>query len=276
MIMRKETHFFRGDIPPSCCRSAITKHSILALPLAVVFSCSLHLVDAFAESDDAWFFTAEEVEAAHQYQEHYGERIPNPLPARDCMFGQNEIMATYRRAEFLVPCRFIMEITRHLKEMLAVGAAKYLFPLDADHAHLAVPSELWATKYSRLPAEQVLLALLREPELVALYHTAEHLEISDPKTGKVNEEARAWKEKRNVLAFFDGRPIRILPSHPAGHGVGMPAGYNSYGGFNFLANSRGELLIFNHNKVVTFDVSLEIAEETERLYLDRQLIRANP
>ena len=72
-----------------------------------------------------------------------------------------------------------METTRHLKEMLAVGAAKYLFPLDADHAHLAIPMELWATKYSKLPSEQILSALLREPQLVALYHTAEHLEISD-------------------------------------------------------------------------------------------------
>jgi hypothetical protein len=64
--------------------------------------------------------------------------------------------------------------------------------------------------------------------------------------------------------------------HPAGHGVGMPAAYNAYGGFNFLANPRGELFIFVRNKVVTFDLSLEPEAETERLDLDRQLIRANP
>ena len=225
---------------------------------------------------DTWFFTAEEVEAAHQYQENYGERIRNPLPARDCMFGQNEITAKYSGTQFLVPCRFITEATRHLKEMLAIGAAKYLFPLDADHAHLAIPMELWATKYSKLPSEQILPALLLEPQLVALYHTAEHLEISDPKTGSVNEAAKAWKEKRNVLGFFDGRPIQILPPHPAGHGVGMPAGYNSYGGFNFLANPRGELFIFHNNKVITFDVSLELEDEADRPSFNRQLIRTSP
>jgi hypothetical protein len=241
----------------------------------VIFFCSLH-PQAFAAADDAWFFKAEEIEAAHQYQEYYGERIRNPLSARPCMFGKKEIMATYRRAQLPVPCGFIMEITHHLKEMLAVGAAKYLFPLDADHAHLAVPTELWATQYSRLPADQVLFALMREPELVALYHTAEHLKITDPTTGKVNQDVKAWKDKRNVLAFFDGRPIRILPPHPAGHGVGMPAAYNAYGGFNFLANPRGELFIFVQNKVVTFDLSLEPEAETERLDIDRQLIRANP
>ena len=225
---------------------------------------------------DTWFFTADEVQAAHQYQENYGERIRNPLAARDCIFGHNEITAKYRGEPFLLPCRFIIETTRHLKEMLAVGAAKYLFPLDADHAHLAIPTELWATEYSKLPSERILPALLRDPRLVALYHTAEHLEISHRKTGAINPEAKAWKEKRNVLAFFDGRPIRILPPHPAGHGVGMPAGYNSYGGFNFLANPRGELFIFHNNKLITFDVSLENDHEVEWPSLARDFTATNP
>ena len=69
---------------------------MLSLRFAVILSCGLHL-DAFAASYDAWFFTAEEVEAAHQYQEYYGERIRNPLPARDCMFGQNEIIASVQK-----------------------------------------------------------------------------------------------------------------------------------------------------------------------------------
>jgi hypothetical protein len=34
-----------------------------------------------ASRDDNWYFTAEEVEAAHQYQESYEERIRNPLRA---------------------------------------------------------------------------------------------------------------------------------------------------------------------------------------------------
>ena len=275
MIRLRRSHFLDSDPEPATVALRRSRQFILGLLLGVNILV-LRSAALAASPYDTWFFTAEEVEAAHQYQENYGERIRNPLPARDCMFGQNEITAKYNGTQFFVPCRFIMETTRHLKEMLAVGAAKYLFPLDADHAHLAIPMELWATKYSKLPSEQILSALLREPQLVALYHTAEHLEISDPKTGAVNEAAKAWKEKRNVLAFFDGRPIRILPPHPAGHGVGMPAGYNSYGGFNFLANPRGELFIFHNNKVVTFDVSLELEDEADRPYFNRQLIRATP
>jgi hypothetical protein len=253
------------------------KNRRLALVLLLGVYTLLFQSAALAASPyDTWFFTAEEVEAAHQYQENYGERIRNPLAARDCIFGHNEITAKVRGEPFLLPCRFIIETTRHLKEMLAVGAAKYLFALDADHAHLAIPTELWATEYSKLPSERILPALLRDPRLVALYHTAEHLEISHRKTGAINPEAKAWKEKRNVLAFFDGRPIRILPPHPAGHGVGMPAGYNSYGGFNFLANPRGELFIFHNNKLITFDVSLENDHEVEWPSLARDFTPTNP
>ena len=78
-----------------------------------------------------------------------------------------------------------------------------------------------------------------------------------------------------MLGFFDGRAIEILPPHPAGHGVGMPLGYNSYGGFNFLANPRGELFLFLNNKVVTFDLSLDMGDEAEWPNVDRRLIRAN-
>src|SRR5215510_13100672 len=259
--------------------TAVNKWRLRQLTLDLLLGASILLLQSAtltASPYDTWFFTAEEIEAAHQYQGNYGERLRNPLSARDCMFGQNEMPAKHNGTQFFVPCRFIMEATRHLKEMLAAGAAKYLFPRDADHAHLAIPMELWVTKYSKLPTEQVLPALLREIQLVALYHTAEHLEIADPKTGVVNEAAKAWKEKRNVLGFFDGRPIRILPPHPAGHGVSFPTGYNSYGGFNFLANLRGELFIFHNNKIVTFDVSLELEDESERSSFTGQLIRTLP
>jgi hypothetical protein len=123
---------------------------------------------------------------------------------------------------------------------------------------------------------QILFALLREPTLVALYHTAEHLKIRDPKTGKINVEVKQWKEKRNVLGFFDGRPIQILPPHPMGFGVGMPAQYESYGGFNFLASHRGELFLFVNNRAITFDVSLENDHGVAWPSLARDFTPANP
>ncbi len=227
--------------------------------LFLMLSATLH-----AQSDlDPWYFTAAEIQTAYRYQEMFGERVQNPLKARDCLFGKKEFVASYRGNEFLAPCSFIKETIRHLKEILETGAAKYLFALDADHAHLAVPVDLWESKYSKLPREKILPALLREPALVALYHTAEHLVITDPKTGKVDPEAKRWKEKRNVLGFYDGRPIKILKPNPSGAGVGVPESYESFGGFNFAANPKGQLHVFVANKAIVFDMTLDIGDVGE-------------
>lgn len=93
---------------------------------------------------------------------------------------------------------------------------------------------------------------------MALYHTAEHL---DPSVLNQNDsDVKRWMEKRNVLGFFDGRPIKVLPANPFGHGVGLPDHMMGYGGFNFLANHRGALMLFSAGAAVAFDVSLEVEE----------------
>ncbi len=220
-----------------------------------------------------WYFSAEEIGAAYQYQENYGVRIRNPLPAQACLYGKADFVGSYRQAKAQFSCQFVNEVTRHLKEMLALGAARYLFPLDADHAHLAVPAEIWAKKYSKLDSAQVMLALMREPSLVALYHTAEHLDPVEANSSESEDAVRAWKDKRNVLGFFDGRPVQVLAPYPEGFGMGMPDGYFIYGGFNFLASSQAELMLFHGGNAIPFDLSLESGEEVESKTLGRSLVR---
>jgi hypothetical protein len=255
---------------------------------SVLAAASFNLMIAFgalcAEQDDrygSWYFTAEEVDAAYQYQENYGERLRFPLNAGVCTFRDGEFLANYRRVEFGVPCHFVNEVTRHLKEMLDAGAAKYLFPLDADHAHLGVPAAMWNKKYQYLSVEKLFPALLREPGLVALYHTAEHLRITDRKTGAVNAQAKDWQEKRNVLGYFDGRPIKILSPHPEGHGVSMPEGYYTYSGFTFLASPRGELFLAAEQNFITFDMAFDADYYDERgahntNSAEKKMIRTEP
>lgn len=216
--------------------------------------------DARADSEErheGWYFTAEELGAAYLYQESYGQRLRNPVNAGGCSFHGGEFAARQGKSNFMVSCRFIEEVIRHLKEMIDSGAAKFLFPLDADHAHLGVPMAAWKNKYQHLPPDAVVPALLKDPGLVALYHTAEHLRVTDRKTGTPNPEAKAWLDKRNVLGYFDGRPITILPPHPNGQGVSMPEGYYSYSGFTFLASPRGELYLSLGTKIVPFDLALD-------------------
>jgi hypothetical protein len=203
-----------------------------------------------------WFFTAENMEAAYRYQEDYGERIRNPLRAKECLFGSAEFVVSYRGGEFKVPCRFITETIRHLKEMIVTGAARYLFPLDANHGHLGIPIATWE-KYKHLPPDRVMQKILQDPSLIVLYHTAEHLQNPGPRDDKLHSDVRSWIEKRNVLGFFDGRPNQILTPDPRGYGVAMPEGYWPYSGFEFLASPMGELFVFVANKTITFDIGLE-------------------
>ena len=59
-----------------------------------------------------------------------------------------------------VACQFVNEVMHHLKDMLDIGAARYLFPLDADHAHLAVPADVWTEKYEKLSSAQLMVSAL--------------------------------------------------------------------------------------------------------------------
>ena len=140
--------------------------------------------------------------------------------------------------------------------------------------------EVWNNKYKNLSLEQVFPAILREPGLVALYHTAEHLRVTDRKTGAVDAEAKAWQEKGNVLGYFDGRPIQILQPDPKSSGVAMPEDYYSYGGFSFLASPRGELYLASGLNMITFDIAFDAnafddAEEQHAFSAENTWLRAD-
>lgn len=209
---------------------------------------------------DPWYFSADGIKTAYRYQQLFGARLRSPLRGRDCLFGQKNFLASFREKTFQASCRFITQTIRHIKEMLTIGAARYLFPLDADHAHLAIPAELWETKYRWMPRDNLLAALLEEPALAALYHTAEHLVVVEGDNSQGNNEVRQWKEKRNVLGFYDGRPNEILSPDPRGFGVAAPKSYYTIGGFSFLASPSGELSLFLDGKAIVFDISFDIGD----------------
>ncbi len=220
-----------------------------------------------SEHRELWFFTSEEIGTAYRYQMHFGERLPYPIGGQECTLGQEKLLASDRKSKFWLSCRFIKQIVRHIAEMLDAGAARYLFSLDADHAHLAVPETLWEEKYRHLPFAEILPALLEDPSTIALYHTAEHLTVIDFKSGKTDPQAKAWKDKRNVIGYFDGRPIIIRPPDPSGAGLGAPDGYVSFGGFRFLAGPNGVLQIFRRKEVITFDIMLDFGESADAAFL---------
>ena len=228
--------------------------------ICLIVAAAVLLVRSVSNAElpsDSWYFSASEIESAYGYQEHFGRRLSRPLEPNGCYFGQSEFAASFQEKPFSAPCRFIFETTRHIKQLLEQGAAKFLFPLDADHAHLAVPTELFEQKYRKLSLEDILPSLLREPQLVALYHTAEHLSVADSKTGKSDSKAKEWRSKRNVLGFYDGRPIKILPELPGGAAYHRPPNYETVAVFYFLGHRLGELALTARGKAYAFDLSFD-------------------
>jgi len=208
---------------------------------------------AFAGSDDPWFFSADEIASAYRYQQQFGARVPNPLDPQACFRGEKDFTASFGGKRFAAPCRFVNETVRQLRALLESGAAKYLFPLDLDSADLAVPAEVYASKYRYLRKDEILPALLREPSLIAVYHTAVHV---DPAPSDKAAEGQ-WGKRRTVAGFYDGRANRILPSGSDGRTDYDAEQLIRIGSLSIMSHFLGELTLISGDRAVTFDLSFD-------------------
>jgi hypothetical protein len=222
--------------------------------LALIMFCFCMVGRAFGD-DRGWYFSARELDAAYRYQEQFGQRLRYPIKPSGCYMGQSEIPASFQGKKIMVSCRFITETTRHLRLMFEQGAAKYLFPLDMDFADIVIPRPLWVNKYSSLARDEGLAQLLREPRLVAIYHTAQHLAISIM-TGNESPVPKEPRTKSDVWGFFDGSPIKIVPSL-AYHSAHSNSDYHEVALVHFLGHRLGEFVFSANSKAVSFDLSFD-------------------
>lgn len=205
-------------------------------------------------NDDPWFFTADTMAEAHRYQRQFGLRLRNSIEPQQCLYGQKEFLASHQGQRFSVPCKFVSETVRQLRELLESGEAKYLFALDVGYAGLAVPADVYKSKYENLPRNEILPALLREPSLVVIYHTGIHLKP----TPSASERPA---QKHTVVGFYDGRPNLMVPSPSDDRVYGEPAGLVQLHTFHIAEHFLGELTFVASGRVVTFDMSFDDAAE---------------
>ena len=69
---------------------ALRGRTALAMIVGAICLLSNAPNSAAVDDDDrysSWFFTSEEVAAAYQYQQNYGERLRFPLRAGPCLFA---------------------------------------------------------------------------------------------------------------------------------------------------------------------------------------------
>jgi hypothetical protein len=200
--------------------------------------------------------TANQSEIASGYRGQFGQPLSPHLKAVECFSGRTEFVASVHGKTFLAPCRFITETTRHLKEISANEGGNSL-QLFVDHAHLAVTSELWEKKYRKLPNDEILPVMLRDPSLVAIYHGACSLPIVERKTAGGTPKAKEWDKKRSVLGFYDGRAMENLPSLKHGAGLDQAQHYTLFTWFYISEHPFGELAFSVKGTSMAFDISFD-------------------
>jgi len=74
---------------------------------------------------------------------------------------------------------------------------------------------------------------------------------------KNQDQSKDRQTKHNVLGYFDGRPLTILPARRDGSAHDVPAQFENVATFYFLAHRLGELNIVAGHRGISFDLSFD-------------------
>lgn len=202
--------------------------------------------------EKGWSYTSAEMQTIYD-REYNGEKILKNAVVRE---GDNLIGAIDGK-KIIVPQKFIDRMLRHMEEMLDLNAAKFISRLDAFHGHLFVPETVSEERYKDtsqdLPKEAVLL--FEDNSIGILYHNSEHFKPSPDR----QEETERYS-KRNVLGYYDGRPLKILPlptetKRTAAH---TPEGTRDLSVYpKFAAHKDGVFSITVAGQTIRIDISFD-------------------
>lgn len=202
----------------------------------------------FAERyPEGWFFSMEDIEKIYE-QEYGGEKkLQNVI-----RYEGGVLRGRSFREDIVIPHNFIEQICAHCSDMLAAGTATRLFRLDAFHNHLYLPHDVVERSHTGLSIQAAIDQSVRDTRLVALYHNSEHLRI--PEEGTPLFELY---KKRNVVGFFDGKPIEVLPL-PQGKRTAADLSLQTVNpDVKFAAHKNGLFSISHRGETIRLDISLD-------------------
>ena len=205
-----------------------------------------------------WFYTLDEIKELYEKEYRKGQRLKNFVRIKN-----GKAIAYCKGAQFEIPEKFIKTTLRHLEKMLEKGCAKYIFRLDASHSHLFISNESFFKKYENLTYTEVIKTLIKDENLGALYHSAEHLALRKPPiTGKIDPVAGNLINRRNIIGWYDGRPLEFTypkASDPIpllqANTAGIPKGYYGSWTIIFKANKNGEFNVRYGGQEIRIDIS---------------------
>jgi len=151
---------------------------------------------------------------------------------------------------------FLVGVMDHLRDGLEKEWFRYIFWPDLNHGHLFLPEEI-REKYIKLRWKDYYRLAFSDRKLGILYHAAEHFCHSDPANTR-------FIKTRNILGWFDGRPIELTAAKPddnperiKANNADIPEGHGIIWPIEVSASRKGLFRIFDrvHNRFVRLDVS---------------------
>ncbi len=197
-----------------------------------------------------WYYTLEEMEKIYEQEYNSPEKLLKNIFCRE----NDKWFGFIKNEKFEVPRDFLEKTLRHLQEMIEKKTAKFLFRLDAFHGHFFVPEDKYRKNYAELDFFGQAKMLVKDKDLGVLFHNSEHLKI-DP----IAPEVKELMKKRNVVGWYDGRPMEVL-SLPSERGVtaDFPGRSRQLGPLlQFAAHKDGEFSIIVDGKEIRLDISFD-------------------
>ena len=165
--------------------------------------------------------------------------------------------------EVILTKRLIESVKAHIETALKYGYADFIFFPDMGHSHLFIPQDRWDDVYAGFALENLSSmrsAVLDDPDVRILYHTAEQLELLDTDDVVKKDPDLMWRYfTRNPVGDNQGlgRLDLIRDLETAMNTARDLPGYHYYGaGFNLSANANGCFPFVHEGVVRYFDISL--------------------
>jgi len=163
-------------------------------------------------------------------------------------------------------------VRNHIEKALARKYADAIFFPDLGHSHYLIPLEKYEREYAPIPVNEIAALyekLFRDPEVKAVYHTAEQLDTAPAEADSLHTPHLRWRYyTRNLIG--ENRPggevyVVSAVDHRSNTLSDVP-GYRWWGGGLNVSASVDGCFPYNHNgQIRYFDLSLyDLASESNQ------------
>mgnify|MGYP000294783198 CR=1 FL=1 len=170
--------------------------------------------------------------------------------------------ASHEENLMALPQETINSILGHLEEMLDKKFARVISYTDAGHLHLKIPTsvkaEIEASTSDKVERMQL---VMKHPDTLFLYHTAEKVELLDEHDDPISPEHGWWYLNRNVIGSQNGiTPAYTVVKEGDGYNTyGNPEGYSEYSpSIYFQGHKNGCFQISHNDEPINLDITFQM------------------